>query len=224
MAKAPNLVPARHRLRDVALVCGLDAVKDNAVAPAANEAEILGMRPAERVGRADGLTSFKITPWQIIIVPELLGKHTAGIGHAFEHVDVSQRIASGGQFVVAAFARENWPRATHARAIERRAIVLLAVSIVVVAAPAGALRKLAPENAVDHLKRIEHQRVVRIANSEPDKVKKIAADDIARRMTASAVCELDFESIHVGVRIDCLRVGGGDAHVVARLARDEFAA
>ena len=117
-----------------------------------------------------------------------------------------QRVASGGQFVVAAFAREDRPRAAHARAIECRAIVLLAVSIVVVAAPAGSLRQIASENAIDHLKRIEHHRVVRIANSEPDKVKEIAADDVARRMTASAVGELDFKRIHVGVRVDHLRV------------------
>ncbi len=56
--------------------------------------------------------------------------------------------------------------------------------------------------AVDHLKRIEHQRVVGIANSEPDEVKEIAAHDIARRVPASAVRKLDFESVHVWVRID----------------------
>src|SRR4029077_18037197 len=139
-----------------------------------------------------------------IIVPELLGEHTAGISHAFEDVDVSQRVASGGKFVVAAFAREDWPGAAHACAIEGRAIVLLAVSVVVVAAPAGALRELAPDNTVDHLKRIENQRVVRIASSEPDKVKEIAAHDIARRVTASAICELDFERTHVGVRVNYL--------------------
>ena len=65
---------------------------------------------------------------------------------------------------------------------------------------------------------------MRIANSEPDKVKEIAADDIARRMTASAVRELDFERIHFGVRVNYLRVSRGDAHIVARLAWDELAA
>ena len=156
-----------------------------------------------------GSPRLKLSPWQIIIVPELLGKHTALVGHAFEHVDVWQRIASGGQFVVAAFACEDRPRAAHARAIERRAIILLAVSVVVVAAPAGALRKLAPNGPVDHLKRIEHQRVVCIANSEPDEMKKIAADDVARRVPAGAICKLDFQGIHVWVRVDCLWVGRG---------------
>ena len=160
VAEAPDLVRAWYRLRDVTLVGRLHAIEHHSIATAANQAEILGVRPAERHGRAGGFSAPKMPTLQVIIIPQLLGKHTAFVCHAFEHIDVRQWIAAGGQFVVAAFSGEDRPRAAHARAIERRAIILLPVSVVIVASPARALRQFAANGPVDHFKRIDYQRVV----------------------------------------------------------------
>ena len=88
MAEGPDLVAALHGSCDVALVRGFDAVKHHPVAPTANQTYVLGVRPAERHCGASGLTALETAVEQIVIIPELLGKHTAVVGHALEHIDV----------------------------------------------------------------------------------------------------------------------------------------
>ncbi len=95
------------------------------------------MRPAERRGRAGGATKVEAFRGDVGCVPHLLGEHQAGTCEAFERAHYLGRGQSHGEEVAGTLAGEHRPRAATAAAIPRRAVVLLAVKVARVAAPAG---------------------------------------------------------------------------------------
>src|SRR5262245_28814765 len=100
---------------------------------------------------------------------------------------------------MAAFARQNRPRMPNARPVDRAAIGTLAMAVVIVTAPARALRQVMLERAIDYLDRIAHNGIVRIADAETHQVQEIAADNIPRRMQAATIRELDHRRIRIGM-------------------------
>ena len=88
---------------------------------------------------------------------------------------------------MAAFARQNRPGAAFTRSIEGAAVGLLPIAIVIVAPPARALRQIALEHLINHRDGINDQRIIRRTDAQPDKMEKIAADDIAGGMLAAAI-------------------------------------
>src|ERR1051325_9897891 len=101
---------------------------------------------------------------------------------------------------MAAFARQNWPAPAPSSAVVRAAIIFLTVAVVIVTAPARALRKVVFDNAIDHLDRVTHEGIVRWSNAKTDQMKEIAAHDISRRVQPSAVGDLYHLRIGICVR------------------------
>ncbi len=124
---------------------------------------------------------------------------------------------------MAAFACQNRPGAAFTRSIECAAVGLLSIAVVVVAPPARSLWQIALQLLIDHHQRIDHQRVIRRTHSQPDKLEKIAADDIAGEMFAAAVGNFDNSVVRIGRRFGLLRIGRSDAHVMPRFVFHEFA-
>src|SRR5580693_7683127 len=106
------------------------------------------MRPAQRHGRAGGLSAFHAVARQISGVPKLLADHAARVRKLFQRLDEQPRVAAGGDFVMAALAGENRPRPADAGPVISAAAVFLAVAIVIVTPPARTLRKLLFEHLV----------------------------------------------------------------------------
>src|SRR5437870_11849829 len=108
------------------------------------------MRPAERHCRTRRFTAFHASLRQIGVIPNLLRQHAAFIGKAFERADKSHRISAGSQLVMAALAGQQWPATASAGSIIGAAVVLLAVTIVIVAPPAWTLRQVPLQDLIDH--------------------------------------------------------------------------
>src|ERR1700676_2227803 len=121
---------------------------------------------------------------------------------------------SAAQSVMGAFARQNRPAAAFPPTVEGAAIGLLSIAILIVAPPARRLRQNAFEHLIDHREGIEHQRVVRSPNSQPDKLEKIAAHNVACRMLATAVGDNHLSLIRVRRSYGLFRIGRRDANVV----------
>jgi len=80
------------------------------------------------------------------------------------------RVAAGGQLIMPALSGEQRPRAAAPEVQERTAVVLLPVSVVSVAPPAGALRQVDFEGGVDDAQGILHQGVAGAADAVADQL------------------------------------------------------
>src|SRR4029077_6821892 len=189
---------------------------------AAHEGNVFGVRPAKRHCRAGWTTAFHMSARQVRSVPYLFGDHPTLVREIFYRRDKRLWIAPRSQLVMAAFSGQNRPAPAHARSVEGAAVVLLAVAIVIVATPAGALRQIIFEHAIDHFDRVAHERIVLVANTESHQKKKIPAHDIARRTQAAAVGDLNHRSVGISVRIRRVRIGWSDADVMTRKPLDQL--
>jgi hypothetical protein len=220
VAEAPNLMPARHRVDNITLEGRFDSIKTDAVVSAAHEGDIFRMRPAQRHGRTRG----KAAPHspQIFGVPQLLANHAPFVGEFFHGGNKRLGIASRSEFVVAALARQNWPRAADPGPIESAAVILLSITIVIIAAPARALRQVAFEQAIHDRNGVPHEGIVRGTDAQPHQVKKIAADNVSGGLHAAAIGDCEHRGVRVGVRIGRLGISGVDANVMAPEPFDQF--
>ena len=156
MIERPHVNLAARSGLDVTLINRLDAVKTNAIFVAAHQRHVLRVRPTQRHGRAGRATALHVSARQILCVPELLWQHAAVVGEFFQRLDKRQRIASGGQLVMTAFARQNRPGAAFPGPIVSAAVRLLSIAIVIVAPPTGALRQIAFEHLIDYREGIDY--------------------------------------------------------------------
>src|SRR6266566_2991917 len=108
------------------------------------------MRPTKWHCRARCGTAFHIAVLQVLDIPKLFADHPTLVSKVLQRLDKRQRIASGSQFVMAAFSCQNRPAAAHACPIESTAVVFLSIAIMIVATPARALRQVVFEHTVDH--------------------------------------------------------------------------
>src|SRR6202166_4622535 len=97
----------------------------------------------------------------VVFVPDLLRDKISRCGEAFQPADVLPNILASGQFVMASFSREQRPAATFSGAHERPAVLALAVSVIVVASPAGARWRLHLKRGIHHSNRIADHPIVR---------------------------------------------------------------
>ena len=79
---------------------------------------------------------------QIVHVPKLFGDHSTLIGKILHRRDEWFWIATGSEFVMAAFAGQDRPAATDASSVISAAVIFLPVAIVIVTAPTGTLRQI----------------------------------------------------------------------------------
>ena len=148
------------------------------------------MRPAKRHRRACRTTKFHSCVRQVGSIPNLFGKHAALVRKIFDRRDQRFWIATGSEFVMASFSRQNRPAPAHSGSVVSAAILSLAVAIVIVTTPARALRQVVLENAINYFDRVAHERIVRPSNAITNQMKEIAAHNISRRMHAAAVGDL----------------------------------
>ncbi len=213
-------MPARHRVDDITLEGRFDSIKTDAVMSAAHQGDIFRMRPAQRHGRTRGQPASH-SP-QIFGVPQLLADHAPFIGELFHGGNKRLGIASRSEFVMAALARQNRPRTADPGPIESAAVILLSIAIVIVAAPARALRQVAFEQAIHDRNGVPHEGIVRGTDAQPHQVKKIAADHVPGGLDAAAIGDCEHRGVRVGVRIGRRRISGIDANVMAPEPFDQF--
>jgi hypothetical protein len=86
---------------------------------------------------------------QIIGVQSCSGSIRPG-WQSFPSPNKQHRIATGSEFVLAAFSRQNRPAPAHSGSVVSAAVIFLAVAVVIVTTPARALRQVVLENAINH--------------------------------------------------------------------------
>src|SRR4029077_5892038 len=104
----------------------------------------------KRHRRARRTTAFHSCLRQVGSIPNLFGDHAALVRKIFDCRDQRFWIATGSEFVVAAFSCQNRPAPAYAASVVSAAVILLAVAVVIVTTPAGALRQVVLENAINH--------------------------------------------------------------------------
>jgi hypothetical protein len=114
-----------------------------------------------------------------------------------------------------ALAGQNRARADDAGSIERTAVILLTIAVVIVAAPARTLRQVTLEQAIHDRDGIAHDGIVRRTNAQAHQVKEIAPDNVPGGMRATAIGNSEHCRVRVSVGIGPLRIGGIDSNVVA---------
>jgi len=149
MTKAPNLVAILHPVKYIALERRVDSIEADPVVTTAYEPDIFGMRPAERHRCPGRSSAFQPAIRQIRGVPKLFRNHAASIGKPFNRFDKRHRIALSSEFIMAALARQYRPRASDPGPIKRATIVFLSIAIVIIAAPARTLGKIALNHTIN---------------------------------------------------------------------------
>src|ERR1700746_353708 len=114
----------------------------NAVMPAPDERNVLGVRPAKRHRRACRTTAFHSCLWQIGSIPNLFGEHATLVGKLFDRGDERFWIATGNELVMATFSRQNWPAPAYAGSVVSASVIFLTVAVVIVTTPARTLRQV----------------------------------------------------------------------------------
>ncbi len=95
-------------------------------------------------------------------------------------LNIGRHVVTRRQFIVGAFSGEQRPRPALAPAQERTAIVALSVAIVVVASPAGPDWSFHLQHVIDHLHRIDDERIVGTAHAVADQFQEAAIDHVTR--------------------------------------------
>jgi hypothetical protein len=101
--------------------------------------------------------------------------------------------------------------------------VPLSIAIVVIASPAGADWGVYLKHVIDHLQRIDHQRILRAPHSVTDQLQKSAIDYIAGfevdLFSRAAIVDTHGLSGAAVSRIGISALGRANPHVVPRHAR-----
>ena len=150
--------------------------------------------------------------------------HPAGVGKAFHRRDERKRVSAGREFVVTALAREQRPGSADAIAVESRAVRVLPIAIVIVTLPARTLRQIVFDRGIENRERIDDERIVRIAQSQPNEMKEFSADHVARRLLVLAVRDLQNRGIGFGHVVRSVAIGRRDPQEMLRPIGHEFAA
>src|SRR5262249_27349259 len=101
---------------------------------------MLRVRPGERHGRARRPAAKELALGEISAVPDLLGNQLTLAGKAFHRRKQAKGTGTvcRGKLVMRALAGEQRPRTTGAGSVKGRTVIVLAVAVAIVAAPARA--------------------------------------------------------------------------------------
>src|ERR1039457_589304 len=116
----------------------------------------------------------------VVFVPDLLGKEMSRSGKAFQPANVLPRIPTRGQFVMTPFSSKQGPAAAFTRTDERSAVLTLAVSVIVVAAPARPRRRVHFERGVHDANRVPDDGIVCRSNAVSDQFEETRINDLSR--------------------------------------------
>src|SRR6266536_1132917 len=109
VTKGPNLKTVRRWIYHISLIRRIDPMEANAIMPASDERNVLGVRPAKRHRRARRTTAFHPCMRQIGSIPNLFSEHAALIRDILHRSDERFWISPCSEFVMAAFSRQNRP-------------------------------------------------------------------------------------------------------------------
>src|SRR5438477_2471156 len=87
VTKGPNLKTVRRWIYHVSLIRRIDPMEANAIMPASDKGNVLGVRPAKRHRRACGATAPHSCVWQVGPIPNLFGEHSALIREILHRSD-----------------------------------------------------------------------------------------------------------------------------------------
>jgi hypothetical protein len=159
-------------------------------------------------------------------IPYLFRNQADPLGNFLKHVEIGIRVMASGQFVVTAFAGQQWPRSSHTPSLVRAAPGALAVAVVVVPAPARTRWRFDLQHRIDHAQRISDDRVVGPANSVADQFEEAGVDDLFGweliQFPKPLVCQDQRPAVRILMRAG-RTVTRIDADVVAGYARNQSA-
>src|SRR5271163_241803 len=126
------------------------------------------MRPYQWTGRARRFAGKQFSIGDGAAIPDLLRNQASRSSRTLDYTQ--QFFSPGGissrEFVVSAFARQQRPRPSDTRAVERRAVFMFSITVAVVAIPTEAIGKLHRQQLVDDLDRVQNPRIIRRAQTE----------------------------------------------------------
>ena len=175
------------------------------------------MRPDEGHGRAGRLAGRELPAGNGRGVPHLLGNEAARACLRLDCREQRLRLfaLSRRKRVVRPFARQERPDAADPDPVEGASVRLLAVAVEVIAAPAGPLRQLDLEQAIDDRNRVEHARILRRPQPEPDKRDRVRADEFVRRDRSASHLVVAHLDQSMNVRATHRRRFGSNPYVIA---------
>src|SRR6476659_2099118 len=103
---------------------------------------------------------------RIWTIPDLLWNQADTLRELLERAKKGIGVSSGGDFVVTALAGQQRPWTPLSPDGVRSAVFSLAKTVMVVATPAGSIRRVHFEHSIDHAQRILNDRIAR--TTDPD--------------------------------------------------------
>lgn len=128
----------------------------------------LGVCPHQRHHRARRPSGMQSLLGPVRFVPHLLRQESRSTGERFERTELRFGISTSGQLVVCPLARQQRPGSPDAGSQEGATVGALAVSIVVVPAPARANSRLDTQHRIHHPQRVLDERIAGSANNWGD--------------------------------------------------------
>src|SRR6266404_5777959 len=137
-----------HNSANVSIVGRVDSVKDLAVCHRPLQLHVFRVRPQEWHRRIGWTTNMEMLQRRIWTIPDLLWDQTNALREFFNCVQKRSGVKTGGDFVMTALTRQERPRTPLSPTGVRSAIFSLAKAVMIVAAPAGSIRRVHFENTI----------------------------------------------------------------------------
>src|SRR5262249_28085816 len=136
-------------------------------------------------------------------IPDLFGYESYPSGKIFERAYVGLRIMTACQFVMAAFARQQWPCTSDTPSVIGTAIIALSEAVMVVAPPTRPERCLDFQHRIDDTKRVLNNGIVSAPNSITDEFQEPRVDNCIGRkfktISRTLVCQDQGSAIGIFV-------------------------
>src|ERR1700746_744412 len=142
-----------------------------------------------------------MTGWQVRHVPDLFRHEADAFRKLFKSPQIGSRIASGSDLVVPAFTCQQGPRAPSAPAEKGVAVLSLAIAIMVIAPPAGAMGSFDLQHCVNNADRVVNDGIVRAANAVTNEFEETGINDFSRGKFVASARRLIVENQCSAVRI-----------------------
>src|SRR5215471_726239 len=139
------------------------------------------MRPQERHGRISRTTEMEMLQRRIGTIPHLLGNQANALCEFLNCLQEWFGVMSGGDFVMTALAGQQRPWSPLSPTGVGCTVFPLPEAVMVVAAPAGSIRRVHFEHCIDHAERILNDRIVRTTNTVANQFEKTGIDNLFRR-------------------------------------------
>src|SRR5215831_3962216 len=118
---------------------------------------------------------------RIRTIPDLFWNQADALRELFNCVQEWLSVVTGGNFVVTALSGQQGPGTALSPTCVRAAVFSLAKAVMVVATPAGSIRRVHFEHRIDYAQRVLYERIMSTANPDTNQFKKTGIDNLLRR-------------------------------------------